>query len=90
MKTDHGNEFRGSKNRGREVWVGLEWPENSKIRQPTVAAVAVFADPIWARPTVVRREISQPTSSGGGAPTFPAHVARWWPEMSPMAKTRLA
>ena len=29
MKRDHGNEFRGSKNGGREVWVGLEWPENN-------------------------------------------------------------
>ena len=31
MKKDHGNEFIGSKNGGREVWVGLEWPKNSKI-----------------------------------------------------------
>ena len=29
---DHGNEFIGSKNGGREVWVGLKWPENDKIR----------------------------------------------------------
>ena len=29
---DHGNKFRGSKNGGREVWVGLKWPENEKIR----------------------------------------------------------
>ena len=31
-KKDHGNEFRGSKNGGREVWVNLEWPK--KIRKP--------------------------------------------------------
>ena len=31
-KRDHGNEFRGSKNGGREVWVGLELPKNRKIR----------------------------------------------------------
>ena len=24
---DHGNEFRGSKNCGREVWGGLKWPD---------------------------------------------------------------
>ena len=31
-KMDHGNEFKGSKNGGREVWVGLEWPENAEKR----------------------------------------------------------
>ena len=29
-KRDHGNEFRGSKNGGREVWVGLGWPKNAE------------------------------------------------------------
>ena len=29
-KSDHGNEFGGSKNDGREVWVGLKWPENAE------------------------------------------------------------
>ena len=24
---DHGNEFRGSKNGGKELWGGLKWPE---------------------------------------------------------------
>ena len=33
-KKDHGNEFRGSKNGGREVWVSLEWPENRKSGDP--------------------------------------------------------
>ena len=56
---DHGNEFRGSKNGGREVWVGLKWPENSKIRRPKVAATAVFAGLIRARPTAVGHEISR-------------------------------
>ena len=49
MKKDHGNEFKGSKNGGREVWVGLEWPENEENRKPTVAAVAAFAGPIRER-----------------------------------------
>ena len=33
MKRDLGNEFRGSRNGEREVWVGLEWPE--KHQNPT-------------------------------------------------------
>ena len=74
---DHGNEFRWSKNSGREVWVGLKWPENIKIRPPTVAA-ASFAGPIWA------------SGCGGGAPPWPASVARGWLESPPTAKTRLA
>ena len=32
MKRDHGNEFRGSKNDGKEVWVGLKLSKNGKIR----------------------------------------------------------
>ena len=27
---DHGNEFRGSKNGGKELWGGLKWPENGR------------------------------------------------------------
>ena len=89
MKRDHGNEFRGSKNGGREVWVGLEWPKNIKIRRPTMAAVALFAGSIWARPSVVRSDILSTTSSGGVAPPWPVHVARGWPVSPPTAKTRL-
>ena len=41
---DHGNEFIGSKNGGKEVWVGRKWPEmagkSRKTRCPTVAAAA--------------------------------------------------
>ena len=87
---DHGNEFRGSKNGGREVWVGLEWPENGEIRLPKVTAAAVFAGPIRARPTAADREISWRRSSGGGSPPWLARVARWWPESAPTAKTRMA
>ena len=77
MKRDHGNEFRGSKNGGREVWVGLEWPET-------------IAGPICARPAVVRREIWPARSSCGDVPPWMAGVARGWPESPPTAKTRLA
>ena len=89
MKRDHGNELRGFKNGGREVWVGMEWPENRKIRQPTVAAAVAFASPIWARPTVVSRETWPAGSSGGGAPPWLARVAKGWPMTPPTAKTRL-
>ena len=50
---DHGNEFRGSKNGGNELWGGRKWPkmaEKSRIfRWFTVAAAA--ASP--ARPAAV-------------------------------------
>ena len=48
------------------------------------------ADPIWARPVVVCREIWPERSSGGGAPPWPARVARGWQETPPTAKTRLS
>ena len=75
-KRDHGNKFRGSKNGGREVWVGLEWPENRKIRRPTVAAATALVGSIWASPKMVRRETWLGRSSGGGAPPWPTRVAR--------------
>ena len=55
--SDHENEFRGSKNGGREVWVSLEWPENTKIQRPKVAAATAFAGPIRACPAAAGREI---------------------------------
>ena len=42
--------FRGSKNGGKELWVGLKWSENTKIRRPKFAAAAAFAGPIRAGP----------------------------------------
>ena len=88
---DHGNEFKESKNGGREVWVGLEWPKNEKKnRRPTVEVVAPFAGPIRARPAAVGREIWPARLPGGGTPTWVARASRGWPETSPMAKTRLA
>ena len=89
-KKDHRNEFRGSKNGGREVWVGLEWPKNEENRQPTVAAASAFAGSIRARPAAVGREIWPKRSPGGGAPTWVLGASRGWPETSPTAKTRLA
>ena len=88
-KRDNRNEFRGSKNGGREVWVGLEWPENRKIRRPTLAAAAAFAGPILAPPAVVRHETWPAGSSSGSAPPWTANVARGWPVMPSKAKTRL-
>ena len=71
---DHENEFRGSKNCGKEVWIGLKWPENTKIRRPKVAAAAAFAGPIRLRPVTVGREILRPRSSGGGPTPCPTLV----------------
>ena len=73
-ENDHGNEFIGSKNGGREVWFGLEWPKYDKIRRPKVAAAVVFADMIRARPAAAGRKISRRRSSGGGAPPCSARV----------------
>ena len=90
MKKDHGNEFRGSKNGGREVWVSLEWSENEENRRPTVAAAVAFAGPIRARPAAVGCEIWQTRSPRLALSPWPARVQGWWPESSPTAKTRLA
>ena len=84
------NEFIGSKNGGREVWFGLEWSKNEENRRPTVAAVAAFADPIWARPVAVRRDFWPARSPHLALPPWLACVQGWWPESSPTAKTRLA
>ena len=58
---DHGNEFRGSKNGGKELWGGLKWSENGrKIKKIPVthgAAAVGFAGQIPARPAAVGREI---------------------------------
>ena len=56
-KRDHENEFRGSKNGGKEVWVGLKWPENTKIRRPKFAAAAAFAGLIRACLAATGRKI---------------------------------
>ena len=89
MKRDHGNEFRGSTNGGREVCVSLEWPKNRKIRRPTMAKAVAFVGLIWARPAVVRHETWPAGSFGGGAPPWTARVARGWSVTPPTAKTRL-
>ena len=73
-ENDQGNEFKGSKNGGREVWVGLEWPKNKENRRSKVAAAAAFAGPIRARPTAIGLKISRRWSSDGGAPPWPARV----------------
>ena len=60
---DPGNEFRGSKKGGKEVWVGLKWPKNTKIRRPKLADSAAFAGPIRARPAAAGRKILLALSS---------------------------
>ena len=90
MKKDYGNEFRGSKNGEREVWVGLEWPKNEENRRPTVVATAAFAGPIWERPAAVGREIWPTRLPHLDPPPWSALVQGWWQESSPTTKTRFA
>ena len=78
-KRDYGNKFRGSKNGGKELWGGLQWPENRKIWRQTEAAAVVFSGQISAHPASVGREISRSAFSGGDAPPRLARVALWWP-----------
>ena len=59
-----------------------------KWRNPVTTAA--FAGLIWARTTVVRHETWSARSPSGGAPPWPARVARGWPETSPTAKTRFS
>ena len=73
-KKDHRNEFRGSKNGGNELWVGLKWPKNTKIRRPKFAAAAAFAGPIWARPAAAGRKILPAWLSSRPPPPSPASV----------------
>ena len=74
QKKDHGNEFRGSKNGGKEVWVGFRWPKNTKIRRPKFVAAAAFADPIQARPTAAGQEILPAAASRRPPRPCPARV----------------
>ena len=73
-KKAHGNEFRGSKNGGKELWVGLKWPKNTKIRQPKFAAAAAFAGLIRSRPAAAGRKILPAWSSGRPPPPSPVRV----------------
>ena len=50
---DHENESIGSKNGGKELWGGLNWPENQEIT----------GDPWWPPPPLRRPD---PGASGGG------------------------
>ena len=89
-KRDHGNEFRGSKNGGREVWGGLKLPEKLKF----------FGDPRWPPPPLGRPD---PGESGGGWPrkltggivwmspsSCSVRVAGGWPVVPPLVQTPTA
>ena len=82
---DHGNEFRGSKNGGKGVWVGLGWPENGQMAGILKTAAADFERPIPARPPAAWPEIWPAESPGGGGPTCQARGPRRWPETVKMA-----
>ena len=74
QKRDHGNEFRGSKNGRKEVWVGLRGPKNTKIWRPKFEVVAAFADPIRERPVTTGQEILPATTSRRPPPPYLARV----------------
>ena len=52
---DNGNEFRGSKNGGKELWGGRKWPENQENT----------GDSRWPPPPL---RWPDPGASGGGWP----------------------
>ena len=93
-KRDHGNEFRGSKNSGNELWGGLKWPENGrksgKLPVTHGGRRRRFAGPIPARPTAVGREILPAVASGCPLPPWPARVAGGWPEVPPSVRSSTA
>ena len=84
---DHGNEFRGSKNGGKDLLVGLKWPENTKILRPKFAAAAAFASPIRARPAVAGRKILPAAASRRPPPPWMACEQYYHPESAPTAET---
>ena len=75
---------------GGEVWIGLEWQKNSKIRRPTVAAAAALAGSIRARTVAVGRENLPAWSPRRAPPPWPVRLARGWSETPHTTKTRLA
>ena len=90
-KRDHGNEFIGSKNGGKEVWISLKLSKNKKFLRPKLeAAAAAFVGSIRAHPVAVGREILPTWSSGRPPPPWTARVQWWWPESAPTAETRSA
>ena len=64
MDLEHGNEFIGSKNGGKEVWVGLKWTKDTKIWRPKLATAVALGRP-------------DPGGSGGGWPKIFAGVVVW-------------
>ena len=63
---------KGPKFGGKEVWVSLKWPENTKIRHPKFAASNAFVDPIWASPAAAGLKFLPTWSSGRPPPPCPA------------------
>ena len=64
----------GPKNGGKEVWVGLKSPENTKILRPKLAIAAAFADSIQASPAAASRKSLQTWLSGHTPPPCLEHV----------------
>ena len=75
---DHRDEFRGSKNGGKELWGGLKWSKNGrksgKLPVTHGGHRRRFAGQIPELPATVGREISRSASSGCPSPNCPARV----------------
>ena len=91
---DHGNEFRGSKYGGKELWVDRKWPEMAEKNQEQSGDHGGrrrrFAGPIPARPTAVGLENLPTGSSGCPLPPCPARVAGGRPVVPLLLQTPTA
>ena len=65
---------KGPKIGGKEVWVSLKWPENTKIRHPKFVASNAFVDPIWVSPAAAGLKFLPTWSSGRPPPPCPARL----------------
>ena len=80
---DHENEFRGSKNGGKELWGGRKWQENGrksgKLSVTHGGRRRRFAGPIPALPAAVGRKILPAAASGCPLPPWSARGSGGWP-----------
>ena len=57
-ENDHLNEFRGSKNGGKELWGGLKWPKNGRKSQKSGDKMVQPPSGSQARSRRVRRRLA--------------------------------
>ena len=79
----------GPKMRGGRYGSAWNGRKTSKSDDPPWRPPPRFSSLIWERPAVVCHETWPAGSYGGGAPPWPALIARGWPVTPPTTKTRL-